>query len=353
MKKQGLLDLGVALAILVILFFVVESGLQLGFRLKTGQWFFAQKERQVDFFVFHPYLIGRGKPFAKASEKNVVISHNSLGYRGSEISLKKPPEVKRIAIFGGSSVYCTGVSDDQTWPEQLAGLLGKSFEVINAGVPGYSTVEHIIQTSLLASDLSADICIYYVGWNDMRNFHIKGLRSDYSDFHALYQFDNLGLSTPRRLYGSLTVYYFVKMVNRLFSKINVSYRVTGSSGQFTATGDARALELYKRNIRSIIALCRVQHMRPVMVPQVLNYDAFAPDASDDWMPFIRGRDVRPVLDQYNKALAQVCREEKADFIEGVLFEKFDRSCFIDNGHFSAKGSKAMARVIQQYLLAYP
>lgn len=353
MKKQGLLDLGVVLAILVILFFVVESGLQLGFRLKTGQWFFAQKERQVDFFGFHPYLIGCGKPFAKASEKGVVISHNSLGYRGSEISLQKPAEVKRIAIFGGSSVYCTGVSDDQTWPEQLARLLGKSFEVVNAGVPGYSSVEHIIQTSLLASDLSPDICMYYLGWNDMRNFHINGLRSDYSDFHALYQFDNLGLSTPRRLHGSLTVYYFVKIVNRLFSKIDLRYRVTGSIDQFTDKCDTRAIDLYKRNIRSIIALCRAQHMRPVMVPQVLNYDAFVPDASDGWMPFIRGRDVRPIIDQYNKALAQVCREEKADFIEGVLFEKFDSTCFIDNGHFSAKGNAAMARVIQRYLLAYP
>jgi lysophospholipase L1-like esterase len=333
---------------------IIEAGLQVGFRIKTDQWFFRQKERHADLFQFHPYLVGCGRPFAKASipEKNLMFSHNSLGYRGDEVSIPKRRGVKRIVAFGGSATYCTGISDEETWPRQLEHLLGEPFEVVNAGVPGYSSVEHIIQTSLLMSDVSPDIGIYYIGWNDMRNTHIKGLKSDYSDFHAFYQFDNLGLSTPRRAAGSLALYYFVKGVNKVFSKITIQYRVAGAIDQYTARVDGRALDLYKRNVRLIIALCRAQGIRPIMVPQVLNYDLFVPDKPDDWMPFVRGQDVKPILDAYNKELAQVCAEEKADFVAGALDGEFDSSCFIDNGHFSARGSMIMARIIRQYLLEH-
>lgn len=353
--KGLLFKLSLVAAGAVILLLTIEVGLQVGFRIKTHQWFFRQKERHVDLFQFHPYLVGCGRPFARVymPEKNLTFSHNYFGYRGRELSIPKPKGIKRIVVFGGSAVYCTGISDEETWPRQLENALGKPYEVVNAGVPGYSSVEHIIQTSLLMSDLAPDIGIYFVGWNDMRNTHIRGLKPDYSDFHALYQFDNLGLSTPRRAAGSLALYYFVKGINKIFSKINIRYRVAGSADQYTARVDVRALKLYKRNMRLIIVLCRAQGMRPIMVPQVLNYGVFAPDKPDDWMPFVRGKDVKAILGAYNQGLAVVCAEEKVDFVGEVLDQKFDGSCFIDNGHFSAKGSKILAGIIRRYLIEHP
>ena len=65
--------------------------------------------------------------------------------------------------------------------------------VENHGVPGYSTVEHIVQTAFDFRSKRPKCAIFYVGWNDLRNSNIKGLRADYSNFHLLTQPGNLAI----------------------------------------------------------------------------------------------------------------------------------------------------------------
>jgi len=74
---------------------------------------------------------------------------NSLGYRSPEFTLNKPRGMIRIVCFGDSSTFGIGATMEDTWPSQLqailqaestsGGLSGPRYEVINAGVPGYTS----------------------------------------------------------------------------------------------------------------------------------------------------------------------------------------------------------------------
>lgn len=114
------------------------------------------------------------------------LSHNSLGLRGSEPSARAY-ELDMIFIYGGSTTYDVTVSQGATWVEQLQGALRGRFTVLNFGIPGHSTAEHLIHTAFYQEvNGKRPVCaVYYVGWNDIHNAHIDRLDPGYADWHLL------------------------------------------------------------------------------------------------------------------------------------------------------------------------
>ncbi len=69
------------------------------------------------------------------------ISTNSLGFRGGEITVPKPPERLRVVCAGDCVTYGNGVSEHEAYPHQLGAALSRrhpdlDLEVINAGMEG-------------------------------------------------------------------------------------------------------------------------------------------------------------------------------------------------------------------------
>ncbi|MEC8253538.1 MAG: SGNH/GDSL hydrolase family protein [Planctomycetota bacterium] len=97
--------------------------------------------------------------------------HNALGYRGEEIAVEKPAGMTRIVCIGGSTTYGYGVDDFRfTVPGLLQyGLreAGKEVEVVNAGCPGWSTFETLLNFESRVLDLSPDYVVFYHGINDV------------------------------------------------------------------------------------------------------------------------------------------------------------------------------------------
>ena len=128
-------------------------------------------------FAWHPLLQAVPIPSLKlTSSTGLAIQHTREGTRG------KDPEGSLdgrtvIATFGGSTTYDIGAGEGETWPDRLAEALGDRSFVVNHGVPGYTTAEHLVQTAFYQTKFGkAPRCaIYYVGWNDLRNAHIAGL----------------------------------------------------------------------------------------------------------------------------------------------------------------------------------
>ena len=85
---------------------------------------------------------------------------NGHGVRGPEYQAAKPPGTLRLLCAGDSSTFGLGVGDGETWPARvqqiLEGLLEGSWriEVINFGVPGYSTEQ--TRRQLLRDGLALD-----------------------------------------------------------------------------------------------------------------------------------------------------------------------------------------------------
>ena len=87
------------------------------------------------------------RPGYEQHSANISIKINSLGFRGDEITVQKPPRTFRIATVGASTTFCGEVSsNDATWPHQLQQMLQKAhpditIQGINAGIPGYVITE--------------------------------------------------------------------------------------------------------------------------------------------------------------------------------------------------------------------
>lgn len=89
---------------------------------------------------------------------------NGLGLRGDPIG--ESPNRPRVLLLGNSCMFGWGVDGSQTIADQTEELLGGGFEVINAGIPGYSSLQgrRLFKTGL--ADLEPVIVAVMFGWND-------------------------------------------------------------------------------------------------------------------------------------------------------------------------------------------
>ena len=123
---------------------------------------------------------------------NVVVTENRWSYRRSNTQgfvitdpgaaafpRRPPPDVYRIAVFGGSTVEGNGATGSlHALPAELLNVLGEkyepastgkaSFEVINAGVAGYMSVNELLYYLSEIRDFHPDLVISYNAWNDLQ-----------------------------------------------------------------------------------------------------------------------------------------------------------------------------------------
>lgn len=93
-------------------------------------------------------LVPGSRALYRTSEFQYVVNLNSLGLRGRDYPLKKPPGIRRILAVGDSFTFGWGVNLEDTWPYKLekelnAGIKNPRFEVLNFGITGYSPREYL------------------------------------------------------------------------------------------------------------------------------------------------------------------------------------------------------------------
>jgi hypothetical protein len=80
--------------------------------------------------------------FPKEFQHTVVI--NRRGLRDSDHSYSTTTVPFRILCLGDSFTFGSGVSSTESYPAALARILGPPYEVINAGTPGWSTLQELL-----------------------------------------------------------------------------------------------------------------------------------------------------------------------------------------------------------------
>jgi hypothetical protein len=337
---------------LIVGVLIVEAATQIVYRLRSPQhlWIAQAARLQPPLFRPHPFLAAAGVPNVHAEFGNTSVTHNPHGYRGPDRITPKDPRRVRIAVLGGSSTYGVLVSDADTWPAQLASELGPSVEVLNLGIPGYTTVENLMQTAFEFGDLAPDIALYYLGWNDLRNTHVANLDAYYAAFHGASQPLNLTLDEPGP--GRIATWYYLRKAwGRAYERLTAPVPVADRDAD-TDKPDARAQALFAHNVEMIIALAAQQHVTPVFIPQVLNCAALSSETPYGWVPFVRDRDLCAVNTQYAGVLERTAAANHAAVLDGVLRPGLlGAADFADQGHFTPTGAKRFAAEVARELTA--
>lgn len=167
----------------LLLFLLVEGAFRLGFLVFPGE---PETRRKADVYAgeswaeayfaefdashavdWKPYVYWRRRPFA-GRYINVDGNGRRKTWQPAAAARVEPPF--RIWMFGGSTLWGTGVRDEHTIPSLLARKLaahGLRAEVVNFGESGYvTTQEWTTLALLLRAGARPDLAIFYDGVND-------------------------------------------------------------------------------------------------------------------------------------------------------------------------------------------
>ena len=113
-------------------FAIIVFGLSVEFCVRVEQYF------RFGAPIFGEYRIG----ILRVHDKNIPNTqfekwkNNNLGFRGPDITVKKPEGKIRVVCMGASETYGVFESPDKEWPAQLRDLLPSQYEVVNTAVAG-------------------------------------------------------------------------------------------------------------------------------------------------------------------------------------------------------------------------
>jgi len=123
-----------------------------------------------------------------SKEFSVKRKTNSLGLIGEEISIKKPDDAFRILMLGDSFTEGIHVNEGKNFCEQLQylldngpSLIGKRFEVINAGMSSFSPISEYLFLKRELLRLNPDLIILQMFANDVFEDNRTGAMSVFDD----------------------------------------------------------------------------------------------------------------------------------------------------------------------------
>ena len=180
---------------------------------------------------------------------------NSLGLRGPEV--RKEKHGYRILALGNSCTFGWGVPFEKCWTELLESqlnevIVGDSIEVVNAGVPGYSSYQGKIHLQRLLH-LKPDIVLIMFGWND----HWRA-GNDISDAEQNSP-PQVVIDLQNEL-SQLMLYKLMRKATLTLTEDTTFVRLDDITGKRRVSQDE-----FAENLRAIIRIAKVNAVAPVLV----------------------------------------------------------------------------------------
>jgi lysophospholipase L1-like esterase len=267
------------------------------------------------------------------------FDHNSLGLRGKELTADDLAK-NLIFVYGGSTTYDITVTQGETWVEHLQSDLNNKYTVVNLGVIGHSTVEHLIQTAFYQDIVKKKpaCAVYYVGWNDIGSSHIDPLDGAYANYHLLLlPVHKPALSLAK--YSPVGLLANALAVKR-FDTIPLPPKLIGKP---PASGPDEHLEaIFIDHIKSIAAINQARGIKTIFIGQILNRRWS--DSPSYYEPLVKKGDNVILMERLKSMLSSTAASIGAKYIDPGI-EKFDGSDFVDGGHFAPAGAKKFAALV--------
>lgn len=327
-----------------------------------------RRELGPERLIPHRFL---GYVTAPAFEKG-ANRHDRRGFRGPEVIVPKPAGVYRVVCIGGSTTYGDGVEDHrQAFPaqleRQLQGAGHGGVEVVNAGVPGYSSLESLSNLQLRVLELEPDLVLVHHGVNDARPRFVwppDAYRPDQSGLwkgptrthdERPWEASTLARVVAIRL-DWIEPHRSVNSISELAETyLGETYRRqvarrTYPSGPFASLPVERILERnpprhFERNLRSIIAVARA-HGAEVVLSTVPCSAAFA-----HRYPLPADPLFRQAVDDNHAIVRRVGRALAVPVVDAARDLPEDAPLFTDGIHLTAAGNELRARITAPTVLA--
>lgn len=320
------------------------------------------------FFTNHRNLISQrikpAQPFRtfgfklyknKKGVKYISSTHREL------FPIKKPNGTFRIVVFGGSTTH-NGFSFKKKkihYPlvlqSELREFFGtKEIEVINVGFPAYATPHSLILFQLDVLSWAPDMIIVSHNVNDLLAAYWPNFTFDYSnkyshDFYSIPYKSTLTFSNL--LFQHSQLYWFVgDRIDRVINSRELQRKSYGIKPP------QLAIEVFKRNLRSFVALAKANKIKVLFGNQPLQptEEYFLLHMLDK--PY-NSTVIYPLHNEFvahhrafNKAIRQVAEETDVLFIDNESKLGDNKEYFIDFVHYTPKGVTVLANNYATFLI---
>jgi hypothetical protein len=290
-------------------------------------------------------------------------THNSLGYRGSEITIPKPEGVFRIVTLGGSTTYGENIARaEDTYPGQLQTILTEEYnhpevEVINAGVGGYSSWESVVSFAFRVLDLEPDMIILFDAYNDISARLVApedyvGLNLRAGIWNA-----NPAAMPPSTLYRFIAIKLgWLENPLALESRLGNAHPTPRCSEyqvecpELNTTIDqmyATNLPIYfERNLRNIIGMAQVNGVQVMLTSWVYFPEPFNSNR-ESVMSLKPNQDA---IAEHNAIIKQLSEEFDLPYYDLQANFPYDRDLWFESMHLNEHGTRIQAQLFAAFIV---
>jgi lysophospholipase L1-like esterase len=254
--------------------------------------------------------------------------YNAQRFKGPLMAVSKPQGVFRILCYGDSN---TDGPDQGSWPEVLQEVLnrhralpGRRYEVVNAGVGGYSSRQGMLRFQQEGKTYQPDLVIVSFGWNDVAS----------AVGHADHEFQPswLRVHLMRWLFKSRLYLVLVGNIPAM----------RASAIDHTLPETARVpMPQYLANMERFANLARQRGGTAVFLTRPHR----EPTATLSQAPPWRGK-----VPSYNAALRGWAVERRLPLFDvEALFDHLGAAYFTDECHFTKSGHRTLAEALASEL----
>ena len=364
MRRKVLLA---ALSVLLTL-----MALEIGWRIYVANF---GTERQRALYLYSRAQIAaetslfRALPFVNYGLSPAHDEVNAQGYRGPVVKIPKPPGIFRIVSLGGSTTYGAFLdSYEKTYPHQLQLELAEAYgldhiEVVNAGVPGYSSWETAVNFLLRIQDLDPDLITVYHAVNDLET-RLVSPESYSGGYEARGTWRLPEAELPASALQRLVMRKLGRAVE-LEIGLNDYFSVRGDIGKCRVATDlpepvCRTLDVsvaelfsanppiyFERNLSNIISMARQLEIKALLLTW-----AYSPYKYDTPFGDVMIHDsFQREIARHNDMIRKLAAARGTLFLDAAEQMPIDREYWFSGIHKTLTGTREMARLMASYLVS--
>ncbi len=180
MALHFLKNLGISVVSVCLTLVLLEGGIRIA-RPQDFSYWDSHTFRRLQ--STYPHFV-ENIPNSRARFIGVPIAINSLGLRGDEVTVPKPPHTIRVMAVGDSVTFGYGIRMEDTYEKVLEERLnqdaprGMRYEVLNSGTLGGSLGDYLHFLNEKAAILQPDVVLIGLSLNDILLYSESGAVSE-------------------------------------------------------------------------------------------------------------------------------------------------------------------------------